>query len=202
MDLPLLALGLLGAVALVLLASGAAHLRHPGQLQRGLAAQGVLSAPARRLVVRMLGPVEVLLAVALLTMLIAGYRWTGAVLILPAVLAALLFLGFTTYLALVARRSGGDEIPCACGVGEAPVGPASVLRGAVLAAMSLAGVAAIIWPGPPGRLVGSEAVGAAGTVPDLAHFVVAAAAALALAIAVSLLPAARALPSDQGVLAR
>ncbi|AXH97182.1 MauE/DoxX family redox-associated membrane protein [Ornithinimicrobium avium] len=170
---------LLGAVGLVLLASAAGHLRSPAALRHGLDAQGVVPQVARRAVSLLLGPVETVLGVAAILAAVTGPRpalalWAG----LPS---AALFAVLALYLTAVLRSTAGRPVPCACGLGEAPVGPSTVLRAAFLGAMAaLGGATAGGW--------------SPGTAPH-EELIVALAAALVLAVATALLPAARAVPA-------
>lgn len=172
---------LLGAVALVLLASAAGHLRHPVALRSGLLVHDVLPAALHR-------PVSVLLPVAELTLgavalwAIAGPGDPVLLTRLGGAGAALLFAGFTAYLLAVLRTRPQPGVPCACGVGEASVGPASVARAGLLA--GFAAVAAL------------TAGGWTLTTRPALEVVVTVAAALTLAVATALLPAAREVPAD------
>lgn len=188
------------AVALVLLAAGAGHLRDTQGLRRALAAHDVLPAGARRAVAPLLGPVELVLGAALLVSLATAW------LPLVVALAAVLLTGaFTAYLTLVLRRTrGAGEIPCGCGLGTTPVGPWSVARAGLLAGLALLAVvggtpdwAALAGTGAtPGAAMVAGAAGAAAAPPLWAHVLLVVAAGTTLAIAVAALPAARAVPSS------
>ncbi|MCK0113510.1 hypothetical protein MWU75_15285 [Ornithinimicrobium sp. F0845] len=169
---------LLGAVGLVLLASAAAHLRSPAALRRGLDAHGVLPPGARGPVALVLGPLEALLgAGALVTAVIDVPSGVALAVSMPI---AGLFLAFTLYLGQVLRAAQGRVVPCACGLGEAPVSRTAVLRGGILTTLALVGgVSADGW-----SLAGAPAAEAG----------VALAAMLVIALSVALLPAARAVP--------
>ncbi len=183
----LLPLATLGALALVLLASGVVHLRRPQSLRLGLVAHGVLGRPATLAVSRLLGPTEVALA-GLLVVGAVGGGWPARV---GGLAATVLASAFGAYLVVTARRAGEAPVPCACGVGEAPVGPSSVARAAVMAVLGAVGAAtaAPAFGASLGQL-------ADGAVPPAASVTVAVAATLTLAVATALLPAARALPRD------
>ncbi|WP_134772072.1 MauE/DoxX family redox-associated membrane protein [Ornithinimicrobium flavum] len=177
------------AVALVLLVSGGAHLRDRAALRAALAAHGVLPAGARRAVTALLGPVEVVLALALLAALVAGP------VLVPALAAAVLAAGFTAYLLVVVRRTRGEEeIPCGCGLGTTPVGPWAVVRAALLT--GLAGLAVVGgtpgWSAADVRLGGGSDLSA----PVWATALLVGAAGLTLAVATAALPAARAVPAS------
>lgn len=169
---------LLGAVGLVLLAAAVGHLRSPAALRRGLAAHGILPAHTHAPVAAVLGPLEgVLGAAALVTALTEVPRAVALAVSMPI---AALFLTFTLYLARVLRDARGRVVPCACGLGETPVGGPAVLRGGILSALALVGgLTAGSW-----ALVGAPAAEAG----------VALAAMLVIGLAVALLPAARTVP--------
>lgn len=173
---------LLGAVALVLLASATSHLRRPVALRSALVVHDVIP-PALRTPVSLLLPVAELLigAAALLAVTgLAGDPFTlGRA---TAGVALVLFAGFAAYLVAVLRTNPEPGVPCACGLGEAAVGPASVARAGVLALF--AGLAALTADG--WTVTGSPA----------AEILVAGAAALTLAVAAALLPAAREVPDE------
>lgn len=169
---------LLGAVALVLLASAVSHLRAPAALQRGLGAHGVLPPGTHRPVSLVLGPVEAVLGLAALGAALTGPA-TGTVLLMTAPAAALL-LALTVYLGRVLRTTAGRVVPCACGLGEAPVSGSTLARAGVLTAMAVTGgVTATGWSVPAA---------------PAAEVLVTGAAALVLALSTALLPAARAVP--------
>lgn len=171
---------LLAAVALVLLTSGVGHLVHGESLRRALAVHDVLPGSLRRVVATALPVAEVALGGLLLA---ATFGTTGAGPV-PGLVAGLgatgLFVLFAAYLALVLRAHPGDEVPCACGVGETSVGPAALGRAAGLAALAAAGALTAQGWAPGGRPV--------------EEILVVGAAGVSLAITASLLPAARALP--------
>lgn len=176
------------AVGLVLLASGAEHVRAPRSTRAALRAHGVLPVPTHRALALLLGPVELVLALALL----AG--GVGLLAPLPTRVAALgavlLCLGFTAYLLLALRRTTGADVPCGCGLGTTPLTHWSVVRAGLLAAFA---VTALALPSGPW----SSTSGA----PVWAQGVVAACAGLALAVATAALPAARAVPARLTTLA-
>ncbi len=176
---------LLGATALVLLASGLLHARHPGVLARGLAAHAVLPRRARSLVGLGVPVLEVVLGAATVVTL-AGWGWSGltgdarTAQLAVGLGTAALFAGFAAYLLTVSRAQPDADLPCACGIGETSVGTAALTRAAGLALLgALGGLTAQGWQ--------------AGARP-LEESAVVAAAAVTLAITVSLLPAARELP--------
>lgn len=183
---------LLACCALVLLASGWAHVRDPRALAGGLAAHGVVPTALRTPLARVLTGVEVLLGLVGL-----GAALTGQLTLAVAAAAAtaLLFLAMTGYL-LAARRSAPSGVPCACGLGDAPLGPWVTAR-----AIGLAALAAVAATSAGLALAARSAVwGFSGRPLD--QLVVLACAALALAIGLGLLPAARrdldALPVTNG----
>lgn len=169
---------LLGAVGLVMVAASIGHLRSPEVLRRGLRAHGVLPTRLHDPLSRVLGPVEGVLGVAALVVAVTGPPWVAALAVgMPL---AGLCLALTWYLVRVLRHTAGAVVPCACGLGEAPVNQSAVLRSGLLAALSLLGaLTANGW--------------AIATAP-VEEAVVALAAALVLALATALLPAARAVP--------
>lgn len=169
---------LLGAVGLVLLTSAAAHVRAPGALQRGLRSHGVLRHRTHRPVALTLGPVEAVLGVAALLAALTGPPPAPA--LAASMPAAVLFLALAVYLARVLRGTAGQAVPCACGLGEAPVSTTTVVRAGVLAGMAVAG--------------GVTAAGWSVTRAPGAEVFVAVAAAVVLALSAALLPAARAVP--------
>lgn len=169
---------LLGAVGLVLVAAAVGHLRSPGALRRGLDAHGVLPSAGRGPVALVLGPVEAVLGLAALVVAVTDVP-LGASLAVSMPIAAL-FLVLTLYLARVLRATRGRVVPCACGLGEAPVSRTAVLRGGILTVLAvLGGATAGTW-----TLAGAPAAEAG----------VALAAMLVLALSTALLPAARAVP--------
>lgn len=178
------------AVALVLLASGAAHLRDRAGLRSALAAHGLLPHGPQRAVATVLGPVELLLGTGLVVGVVLGADPTR----LLALAAVLLTAGFTAYLLVVVRRtSGEEEVPCGCGLGATPVGPWAVVRAALLT--GLAGLAVVggtpAWSGADLRLGGGSDL----ATPVWATALLVGAAGLALAVATAALPAARAVPA-------
>lgn len=182
---------LLAAVALVLLAAAVGHLRDLPGLRRGLDAHRVLAPGVGRPVAAVLPVLEAVLGATLLAG--AAGQLTGADWATPTsrgagLAAAALTLGFAAYLALVARRSAGEPVPCACGLGDTPVGPSAVLRAGLLAAMAAAGALTVA------TATGSP--GSSGTAAGTPELVVTLAAALTLALGTALLPAARALPTE------
>jgi hypothetical protein len=169
---------LLGAVALVLLVSGATHVLRPAELRSGLASHDVLPRRLRGTVRLVLPVVELGAAGALLTG-VAGAGWSP---VGPALAAAVLLAALGAYLWLVLRRHPEADVPCACGLGRTPVTGTAVARAGLLAGGALVGgLADQGW-----TLAGRPAEEA----------LVAAAAAGTLALATALLPAARALPRD------
>lgn len=169
---------LLGAVGLVLLAAAFGHLRDPGALRGGLRAHGVLPDGTHRLVSVLLGPLEAVLGAAALVAAVTG----------PSLIAALavsmpiagLFLVLTGYLVQVLRVTAGRAVPCACGLGDTPVGRPAVVRGGILTVMAFVG--------------GATAAGWSASGVPAEEVVVALAAALVLGLATALLPAARVVP--------
>lgn len=172
---------LLGAVALVLLAAAGGHLRNPVALRSGLLVHGVLPASLRRPVALLLPVAELVLAGTALSAL-AGVGDPVLLTRLAGGGAFLLFAGFTVYLLVVLRTNPGPGVPCACGIGEAAVGPPSVLRAALL------GLFAVV--------AASGAQGWTVTGGTAAEVAVTLAAAGSLALATALLPAAREVPAD------
>jgi hypothetical protein len=169
---------LLGAVGLVLMASAVNHLRSPDGLRRGLRAHGLLPFGAQRAVGVVLGPAEAVLGAAALAGAALGPSPTAALLVSMPI--AGLFLCFTLYLRQVLRTYPGQVVPCACGLGETPVSPSSVLRAGILSAMAVVG--------------GVTAGGWTATTAPAEEVLVAMAAALVLGLSAALLPAARAVP--------
>ncbi|WP_298748623.1 MauE/DoxX family redox-associated membrane protein [uncultured Serinicoccus sp.] len=170
------------AVGLVLLVSGLSHVRAPRSTQAALSAHDLLPSSTHRWLALVLGPVELVLAVALL----AGGLGVlgGPVARVLGLGAALLCLGFAAYLRVVLRRTAGQEVPCGCGLGATPVTGWSVVRAGLLGALALAAVT--LPTGPWTALPGA---------PVWAQAVVAAAGGLALAVGTAALPAARAVPA-------
>ncbi|WP_256842723.1 MauE/DoxX family redox-associated membrane protein [Ornithinimicrobium cryptoxanthini] len=169
---------LLGAVGLVLLAAAVGHLRDPGSLRRGLRAHGVLPDGTHRFVSVVLGPLEAVLGAAALVAAVTEPSRAAALAVSMPI--AGLFLALTGYLAQVLRVTAGQVVPCACGLGDTPVGGPAVLRGGILTAMAFAG--------------GATATGWSASGAPVEEVVVALAAALVLGLATALLPAARAVP--------
>lgn len=169
---------LLAAVGLVLLASAVSHLRSPVLLREGIRAHDVLPHRTQGPVSHVLGPVEAVLGAAALVAAVSGPSLTAALVVSMPI--AGLFLALTAYLWQVLRVTSGQVVPCACGLGEAPVSPSTVLRAGILAAMAIAG--------------GVTAAGWAAASAPVTEVVVALAAALVLAVSAALLPAARAVP--------
>jgi hypothetical protein len=165
---------LLGACGLVLLAGGLGHARHPAATRATVAAHGVLPRSGTTFVGTALPAVEIILGAALLIAIASGSdvvaRWLGMV-------AAVLFAGFTAYL-VRALQAGSGGMPCACGVGEAPLGPWTAIRAGLLALMAAVGAVAPLGV-PPGQRPGAQ-------------IIVLCCAAVALAVGISVLPAARA----------
>ncbi len=160
-----------GACALVLLASGLGHLARTAETAHETAAHGVLPARWTRGLAVLLPVLELALGGLLLVGLLAP---TTPLARGASLAAAALFAGFAGYLLLVLRRGAGG-LPCACGVGGAPLGGWSVVRAGGLAVLALVGVAATT----PVTDRPWEQVAVIGC------------AALSLAIGVSALPAAR-----------
>lgn len=169
---------LLGSVGLVLLAAAASHLRDPDSLRRGLRAHGILPDGAQRVVSVLLGPLEAVLGAAALVAAVTGPSLAAALVVSMPI--AGLFLVLTGYLARVLRVTAGQVVPCACGLGEAPVGRSAVVRGGTLTVMALAG--------------GATASGWSVSGAAAEEVVVALSAALVLGLVTALLPAARAVP--------
>lgn len=182
------------AVALVLLAAGAGHLRDARGTRTALAAHDVLPSGLRGMTAAVLPVLELLLGMALLAGLMVGLvaptgARPGGLDLVPAAAgaAALLLAGFTAYLALVVRRTRGvPDVPCGCGLGATPVGHWAVLRAAVLLVLALAAA-----------LGGAQAWSSLPTdqAPLAAQAAVVIAAGVSLALAAAALPAARAVPS-------
>lgn len=184
------------AVGLVLLAAGTGHLRDARGTRAALAAHDLLPAGLQRVAGVLLAPVELALGAAL----VLGAAGLGgaapgaagvSLLAVAGGAAAALLAGFTTYLALVLRRTRGRaEVPCGCGLGATPVGPWTVLRAALLLGLALLAAVGAAAGGVPdwSALPTDEA-------PALAQALVVAAAGLTLAVASAALPAARAVPA-------
>ena len=165
---------LLGACGLVLLAGGVAHARRPAATRASVAGHGVLPRAGTEVVGVALPAVEMVLGAMLLIAVAWGSEQVARGLGLGA---AVLFAGFTAYL-LRALREGSAGMPCACGVGEAPLGPWTVMRAGLLALIATVGAAAPLGVPPGDR--------------PAAQLIVLGCAAVALAVGVSVLPAARA----------
>lgn len=171
------------AVALVLLAAAAGHLRDARGTRAALAAHDVLPSGLQRAVVLLLPPVELLLGAGLLLALLGS----SPLLTVVAGAATGLLAGFAAYLLVVLRRTRGRaEVPCGCGLGAAPVGWWAVLRALVLAGLALTATlgGVPVW----GSLPTDQA-------PLPAQLLVVAAAGLTLAVVTAALPAARAVPA-------
>jgi hypothetical protein len=125
---------LLGAVGLVLLVAGTAHLRRPAGLRDGLVRHGILPRWARGPVVVAIPALE--LALGVLLLLVPVGRGPA---LAPAVAAAVLLAAFSGYLQVVTRRHPAGDLPCACGLGSTPVNSTAVARAALLALFALAG---------------------------------------------------------------
>ncbi len=173
---------LLACCALVLLASAWSHVRDPRALIAGLGAHGLVPVRLRTPMARVLTATELALGVAGLAAALTGLL---VVAVVAAAACTLLFLAMSGYL-LAARRSAPAGVPCACGLGDAPLGPWVTAR-----ALILAGLAAVVAGSAAVALASADAGawGLAGRPVDEA--VVLVCAALALAIAVALLPVAR-----------
>lgn len=172
---------LLACCGLVLLASAWSHVRRPRELASGLAAHRVLPPGLRTPLALALTAVEVVLGVAALGAALLGFLPLA---VAAGAAAAVLFLLMAGYL-LVARRVAPAGVPCACGLGDAPLGPWVTVRALALAALAAvaAGSAtlALSAPAPAWGLTGRP----------LDQVVVLASAAVALALGLGLLPAAR-----------
>lgn len=179
---------LLAACALVLLASAGAHLRRPRALASGMAAHGVLPAGVRTPLAWLVVTTEAVLGVAGLVAALMGPRWLAA---LAGAAMAVLFGLMAAYVHAAHRRSAG-AVPCACGIGEAPLGPWVTLRAALLAGLAAVagGVAAF----------SSGAWGFAGRPWD--ELVVLACAAVTLAVSTALLPVAHTTPTGLTLVTR
>lgn len=200
------------AVALVLLAAGVGHLRDPRDMRAALTAHRVLPRRLQPLVVAMLPAVELTLGAMLMLGVLAGssaaligdvvpiepgtvmdgtgaavgatVRDMGTVRLVAAGATALV-AAFTVYLMVVlARTRAGEQLPCGCGLGAAPVGPWAVVRGLLLTALGLTATVG-----------GVPLWGAQPDVPTWAEVVLVVAAGITLAIATATLPAARSLPA-------
>lgn len=179
----LLSPALSGAVGVVLLGATTAHLVRPTTLPRALAAHRVLplTAPATRtLIAALMVAIQGLLGVLLVA---AALGWGGAGVARGSALAAMVLgAAMAGYLILALRRNpAGEPIPCGCGVGEAPLSTASVLRAVLLAAMAAVAAAAVPTGYRFGELPAQE-------------LAVLGAAICSLAIPLALLPAARSQP--------
>ena len=170
---------LLGAVGLVMVAASLSHLRSPEALRRGLGAHRVLPERLHTPISRVLGPLELVLGAAALVLAVTGAPLAPTLLVgMPL---AGLSLALTVYLWQVLRVTAGDVVPCACGLGEAPVGLPAVVRAGILTVLALTGA--------------TTANGWAIHTAPVAEIFVALAAMLVLALATALLPAARAVPA-------
>ena len=170
-----LAPALLGSVGLVLLVAGTTHLRRPAELRDGLTRHGVLPGWSRRPVGVGLPLVET--ALGLLLLLVPAGVGAAAP---PAVGAALLCAAFAGYLGVVLRRHPAGGVPCACGLGTAPVTGTAVVRAVLLAVLALAG--------------GLTDAGWTVTDRPWPEVLVAVSAAVVLALTTATLPANRAVP--------
>lgn len=163
------------AVGLVLTVAGLAHVRRPAALTAAVSAHRVL--PAAAVPPLVLGAVEALLGTALAVTAVTGAVEGTRIL---AGAATLLLASMSVYLVAARRRqlaSGAPDLPCGCGVGEAPLSGAVVARSLGLAlAAGTAAVVASSW-----SLVERPA----------AEGVVTASAGITLAVVLALLPAAR-----------
>lgn len=169
---------LLAVAALVLLATGWAHLRHPSRTGAQVGAHGVLPPSGARVAAALLGPVEVALGGGLLLAVLLGHAGGQVVL---GIGAAVLFAALALYAHTAHRRRPGHPLPCACGVAESPLGPWVTARAVMLALVTTSGV--LTTGGPtPGQRPGEE-------------LVVLACAAVALAVVLTYLPLARAVPA-------
>lgn len=170
---------LLLAVGLVLAAAGVAHLRDPRSLGDAVRLHRVL--PTRLVPPRALGLLELVVGLALVGSALTGAVTGGRV---AGIAAALLLAAMTGYLArarVLQARSDAGDLPCGCGIAEAPLGPWVVARGAGLTtAAALGALTASSW---------------AIAQRPAAEVVVALAAGLTLALVLALLPAARAVPA-------
>src|SRR5690606_29460433 len=108
------------------LAAAVGHLRDPDSLRRGLRAHGVLPDGAHRSVAVLLGPLEAVLGAAALVAAVTGPSLAATLAVSMPI--AGLFLALTGYLGQVLRVTAGAVVPCACGLGEAPVGRPAVVR--------------------------------------------------------------------------
>lgn len=172
---------LLACCALVLLASGWAHARHPRALADGLAAHRLVPEGLRTPLARVLTGGELLLGVAGLFAAVTGML---PVAVVVATATALLFWAMTAYL-LVARRSAPSGVPCACGLGDAPLGPWVTARAIALALL------ATVVGASAGLAVAAGASGWGFVGRPVDQVVILCCAALTLAIGLGLLPAAR-----------
>lgn len=157
-------------LALVLGASGVAHLRAPRVTAAQLRAHGLR--PVGPAAVLVLGSAESVVALWLLRS--APDATAGA---LPLALAGAFLIGCAAHLARV-RARGGSGLPCGCGLGEGGVGGWSVTRAAVLGAVGLLAAAA--------RLEG-----VATTPVGAAEWIITLTAAATFAVLAAVLPAAR-----------
>lgn len=167
---------LLATAAVVLAASGLAHAATHGSTRRAVVAHGVLGARWAGPVVVLLAAVELLLGAGLLAAVLLGdapvQRGLGLT-------AAALFLLLAGYAHAAWRARPGAAPPCACGVGESPLGPWVTLRAVLLGLLALGGAVAV------------EAAGVAGR--PWHEVVVLVSATTALSVGLTYLPAARAL---------
>jgi hypothetical protein len=106
------------AAVTLLVVAGVGHLRHPAALRSALEAQRL---PARGLVARALGPVELLVA---LSALVTGVAVTA------------IGIGFLVVLLVLLRRE--TTAPCGCDGGADPVAPVDLGRAALVTAGGVA----------------------------------------------------------------
>jgi Methylamine utilisation protein MauE len=119
------------AGAMLLLGAGAGHLRSPRWVRASLEAQRVLPAGWHGALARLLGPIELALAAVVLL----GWFVAPVLLRVGLAAAAVLWVAFAGYLAVVLRRTPGA--PCGC-FGQDRVSWWAVGRVAVLACATVA----------------------------------------------------------------
>lgn len=175
---------LLACCALVLLASAFGHLRGYGAFARGIAAHGVLPTRLHRAVATAVPAVEIVLGVAAA----AGAGIGNLPLASAAALGCTLLFGLMAAYVHRARRTAPTGTPCACGIGEAPLGLWVTARAVTLAVAAAIAAVSAAWA------LGAGAPAWGFTGRPTHETLVMGCAALALAIGIGLLPAARSAP--------
>jgi hypothetical protein len=167
---------LLVTAAVVLLVSGVAHVLRHASTRAFVLTHDVLPRWSAGPVVALLTACELLLGVGLLAAVLLGRAAPQEMLGLGA---AALFLALAGYAHLAWRVRPETAPPCACGVGETPMGPWVTLRAVLLAGLTAAGALSVGDGAVAGR--------------PWSEVVILLCATLALSSALTYLPAARAL---------